>query len=208
MYDSNWKIVVTIGRILKAVFAKFHSHSNIGASIISRVLPFVLTPMLILILYPCSLCQKYLRLVFPQRWQIVLQIFVDSFQGCLKDGMEQMNRDYRWFSVVPVLLQMMIFITYSVTFVSHFLFGGILTMMVVLAAILTILVEPYKPKFGHYSNHFAVFVIFSACVFTSIEIMGYRFLLTKVIYAAAGFIAIIHQVYIMVIVFYWFKKKK
>ena len=269
MYDSNWKIVVTIGRVLKVLIGKFNSLKSRDTSIINAfatflflsnakflnlcldlLLPvqvctiamngscrwavfndpsinyfshqhlpyailglvtffvFVLTPMLILIPYPFSLCQKYLRVVFPQRWQIALQIFVDSFQGSLKDGTEKTNRDCRWFSVVPILLQMMIFIAYSATFVSRFLFGGILTMMMVLAAILTILVEPYKPQFGHYSNHFAVFLIFSACVFTSLEIVGYAALLTTFIYAAGGVTGIIHQVYLTVVVFYWFKKKK
>jgi len=82
-----------------------------------------------------------------------------------------------------------------------------LTMIIVLAAILTIIIEPYKPQFGYYSNHFAVFLIFIACLFTSVEEMGYQVLLTKLIYAAAGFTGILHQVYLLVLVYYWFVNK-
>jgi hypothetical protein len=55
---------------------------------------FVLIPGLLLIVYPIPQFQKILNL-FPVRWYI-LHTFVDSFQGCYKDGTEPGTRDCRW----------------------------------------------------------------------------------------------------------------
>ena len=130
-----------------------HQHLPYAALGLATFFLFFLTPNAVSNPVPFSLSQKCLR-VIPQRWQIALRIFEDSFQGCLKDGIEPTNRECRWFSVVPILLQMMIFITtYSVTFVSHFLFAGTVTMMLLLATILTILTEPYNHQLGHYYLH-------------------------------------------------------
>jgi len=100
-----------------------------------------------------------------------------------------------------------ILITYSATFFSDLIFGEMLTMIIVLAAVLTIIIEPYKPQFGHYSNNFVVFLIFITYVFTSVVEMGYQVLLTRLINAAAGFTGILHQVYLLVLVYYWFMEK-
>ena len=234
MYDSNWKIVVTTVKLLKAVFTKINIQRNIGTSVIHAfatflflsnvkflnlcldlLLPvqvcsiamngscrwavfydpsinyfgrqhlpyavlglvtfflFVLTPVLFLILYSFSLCQKCLR-VIPKRWRITLRIFVDSFQGCFKDGTEPACRDCRWFSVIPFLLRLIIFSTYSATFYSYNMFSRIAAIFIILAAILTIIVDPYKAQFRHFSDHFIFFLLFLACVFISFEELYYN----------------------------------
>ena len=267
MYDSNWKIVVTTIKLLKAVFAKINIQRNIGTSVIHAfatflflsnvkflnlcldlLLPvqvcsiamngscrwavfydpsinyfgrqhlpyavlglvtfflFVLTLVLFLILYSFSLCQKRLR-VIPQRWRIALRIFVDSFQGCYKDGTEPACRDCRWFSVIPFLLRLIVFGTYSATFYSYNMFTRIVAIFIILAAILTIIGDPYKAQFRHFSDHFTVSLLFLACVFISFEELFYNDVVSESIAATGGFIGIIQQVYPFVVVFYWCKKK-
>ena len=267
MYDSNWKIVVTTVKLLKAVFAKINIQRNIGTSVIHAfatflflsnvkflnlcldlLLPvqvcsiamngscrwavfndpsikyfshqhlpyaalglvtffvFVLTPMLFLILYSFPLCQKCLR-VIPQRWRIALRIFVDSFQGCFKDGTEPACRDSRWFSVIPFLLRLIIFGTYSATFYSYNMFTRIVAIFIILEAILTIIGDPYKARFKHFSDHFIFFLLFLACVGISIEELYYNDIAAMLIATAAFFTLTIHQVYFVVIVVYWWCKK-
>jgi len=82
-----------------------------------------------------------------------------------------------------------------------------LAMILVLAAILTIIADPYKPQFRHYADHFTVFLLFIACASVSFEELGNNYYLSYLIYAAACFAGTIHQVYFLVLVIYWFKKK-
>ena len=59
-------------------------------------IPFIVIPTLILILYPFQCFQKCL---FCCRVQLhCLCAFVDSFQGCYKDGMEPGTYDLHWLS--------------------------------------------------------------------------------------------------------------
>ena len=183
-----------------------HQHLPYAALGLVTFFVFVLTPMLFLILYSFLLCQKCLR-VIPKRWQITLRIFVDSFQGCFKDGTELACRDCRWFSVIPFLLRLIIFGTYSATFYSYNMFTRIVAIFIIFAAILTIIADPYKAQFRHFSDHFIFFLLFLACVFISFEELYYNGIAAELIVLAACFTIIIHQVYFFVIVFYWCKKK-
>ena len=53
---------------------------------------FVSTPTILFILYPFQFFQKFLSF-FPFNWHF-LHAFVDSFQGCYKDGTEPGTFDY------------------------------------------------------------------------------------------------------------------
>ena len=69
----------------------------------------VCIPTLTLILYPFQFFQKFLSL-FPFNWHF-LRAFVDSYQGCYKDGTEPGTIDCRWFSTVELLLRPILSIT-------------------------------------------------------------------------------------------------
>ena len=56
---------------------------------------FVQLPVLMFMLYPFKWFQKILN-VLPVHWH-VLHTFMDSFQGCYKDGTEPGTQDCRWF---------------------------------------------------------------------------------------------------------------
>ena len=62
---------------------------------------FVSVPTIVFILYPCQFFQKFLSL-FPINWHF-LHAFIDSFQGCYKDGTEPGTLDCRWFSLTMIL---------------------------------------------------------------------------------------------------------
>ena len=68
---------------------------------------FVTIPTVIFILYPCRFFQKFLSL-FSINWHF-LHAFVDSFQGCYKDGTEPGTLDCRWFSVIMLIVKPTLF---------------------------------------------------------------------------------------------------
>ena len=69
---------------------------------------FTIIPALTLFLYSFQCSHKMLSL-FPFNWHY-LHAFVDSFQGCYKDGTEPGTFDCRWFAVVLLLLRPLFFI--------------------------------------------------------------------------------------------------
>ena len=63
---------------------------------ISMLIVFIIVPTLILICYPFRCFQKCLS--YYQIRLHCLRTFVDSFQGCYKDGTEPGTYDLRWLS--------------------------------------------------------------------------------------------------------------
>ena len=116
---------------------------------------FVLLPVLILMLYPFRWFQKILN-VLPVRWH-VLHTFMDSFQGCYKDGTEPGTRDCRWFVSFFFIVRCILFIASILT--SYFPIGSI---VLTLFALSLIVVQPFKTKFSHYSTINAIYLLFLA----------------------------------------------
>ena len=164
------------------------------------MLQFVMAPILILIIYPFALCQKCLSLI-PRRWQLALHMFVDSFQGCYKDGTDPGTRDCRWFSVVPFLVRYIIFIVYGAIVLSSFLMFFI--MILVFTASLTIIVDPYKSQFKHYSNYLIIYILMLACVVTCAQGLDYGSSVIVLFYVVMCLIGLLHLVYMSVLVLNW-----
>ncbi len=125
---------------------------------------FVLVPVAVLILYPFKFFQRLLNL-FSGPWYI-LHHFMDSFQGCFKDGMEPGTRDCRWFHSVYFLCRFVIFLLYGATLSSMFFF--IAGIPLVLVTLLTVLAQPFKSSLAHYNLIHAFFMqllaLLSVCV--------------------------------------------
>ena len=116
---------------------------------------FVSIPTIIFILYPFQLFQKFLS-YFPFNWHF-LHAFVDSFQGCYKDGTEPGTFDCRWFSTLIHLIRLLFFIIYGMTL-------SMMSFVYCLIAFLTfsivaINIQPYKKVACRYSIMDTVFYI-------------------------------------------------
>ena len=70
-----------------------------------------------------------------------LHIFVESFQGCYKDGTNG-TRDCRYFSVVYMFVRVAILLVYSVTLTSYYF--ALVAMLLILTAIAVFVIQPYK----------------------------------------------------------------
>ena len=125
-------------------FGDYHLPYAIFAISISTI--FVIIPTIIFILYPCQFFQKFLSL-FPINWHF-LHAFVDSFQGCYKDGTEPGTFDCRWFSVILQIIKPLYFLIFGLTLSSmYFVYAAV---VFTLLTILLINVQPYKKTPSNY----------------------------------------------------------
>ena len=67
-------------------------HTPFAILAIAVLLIIVIIPTVIIIVYPFKVCQRCFN-VLPFRSQILLHTFMDSFQGCYKDGTEIGTQD-------------------------------------------------------------------------------------------------------------------
>ena len=120
---------------------------------------FVIFPVLILILHSISFFQKFLTHL-PRRWQIYLHTFVDSFQGCYKDGTEPGTKDCRWYAPIVYVIRFLLMTVYAFSLDSIFFPYGAIVLTIL--ALLTIIVEPFKSHLKHLSSSMTVFILFIA----------------------------------------------
>ena len=114
---------------------------------------FVLTPVVLLLLYPFQWFQKILN-IFPFRWYI-LHTFMDSFYGCYKNGTEPGTRDCRWFASLFYILCFLSFLVGVFTLnVMYYIIGS---MVLVLFAILMFNIRPFKKS--HYTDINIIFIL-------------------------------------------------
>ena len=122
---------------------------------------FFILPVAILALYPFKFFQKFLNL-FPVRWYI-LHTFVDSFQGCYKDGTEPGTHDYRWFSAVFLIFRGICFSLYGVTLAGGYL--SLSSLFILLVVISVVAFQPYKNRFALHFKTNTIFLVLYAMLF-------------------------------------------
>ena len=202
MHSSHWRLYydATI-----PYFGNEHVRYAYLAFLI--LLFFVFLPIFILTLYPFKVCQKCLNLL-PRRLQISLHIFIDSFQGCYKDGTQPGSRDCRWFSALPFLIRLILFIIYACTL--NPMGFPLSAVVLVLSAIAVIRFEPYKTELSHFSNQLVVFILslssFMVCITGGSSIMTLK-TIRNVNFVLFSFFIVVLGVapllYISVLIFIW-----
>ena len=145
-------------------FGDYHLPYAIFA--ILMLIIFVIIPTIVFILYPCQFFQKFLSL-FPINWHF-LHAFVDSFQGCYKDGTEPGTFDCRWFSVILLIIKPLHFLIFGLTLSSmYFVYA---TVIFTLLMILLINIQPYKKTPSNYPPTDLMFLFLFSLI--SIAILG------------------------------------
>ena len=135
-------------------------------AILALVLLFLFmgVPTVILLLYPFKFFQKCLTL-FLINWYS-LRIYVDSFQGCYKDGTEPGMFDCRWFSALMLLTRPLYFVIYGLT-LSMMTFAYAL-ILIATVLILLINIQPYKKTAVRYPSTDTSFFILLALFLSTI----------------------------------------
>ena len=191
-----------------AYFGDDHRPYAILAVII--LILFVLLPTFVLILYPFQCFHKLLSL-FPMKWN-TLHAFVDSFQGCYKDGTEPGTYDCRWFSVLILLIRLLLNFMLITTNSSAPLFIYA-TIVLVVYLIAVINIQPYKKMAVRYPSTEPHFLIFLSLSF--IALLGNMILPSKglKIYHTAvktfGVISVFASlIYIIFFIGFWLATRK
>ena len=185
---------------------KFLSHDHIPYVALSTALFTILIvlPTVLLLLYPFHCFQKCLS-YFHIRSQFFLHAFIDSFQGCYKDGTEPGTYDLRWFSSYGLVLRFCLCTTFALTLSSMFYIYVVI--VIVTFTILLINLQPYKMSVSHYTKIDASFLILLTLFFTvisavSIMSTGDKIFL-KFFYGLAIISCVIPVIYITLLVMYW-----
>ena len=143
-------------------FGKEHLPYGILALIVLTI--FVAIPTTVLSLYPFQFFQKFLS-CFPIQWHF-LHTFVDSFQGCYKDGTEPGTCDCRFFAHLTLFVRLGFFVTYMLTLSAmYFVYTAILG---ALWLILLINVNPFKKTAASYPSTDKAFLTFIIIFYVSI----------------------------------------
>ena len=138
-------------------------HLPYGILAIAVLCVFVILPTVTLALYPFAFFQKFLNR-FPFRWHI-LHMFMDSFQGCYKNGTEPGTRDCRWISAAYLVLRWVFFILYGFTLNPAFF--PLCSLSAIFFIILLVILQPFKTSRRH-NFEIVLFVMFTAfCMATS-----------------------------------------
>ena len=127
-FDANLTVSSNPGTIL----------SIIGIAFI--LLVFVVSPAVLLMLYPCRFCQKCLtkcRLDFQ-----VLHFLMDSFHGCYKNGTDG-TRDYRSFASLYFITRIAVSVEYGLSTRTYHT-----TVMAICLSLATVIavVRPYNER--------------------------------------------------------------
>ena len=143
-----------------------HEHLPYAILALTLLALFVYIPTLTLILYPFQLFQKFLSL-FPFNWHF-LRAFVDSHQGCYKDGTEPGTFDCRWFSTVNTfLLRPLLFVIFGITRSVMFFVYAVIILAVYMATFTNL--QPFKTTASRYPSTDTIFyVLLGLCYVTVI----------------------------------------
>ncbi len=164
---------------------------------------FVFLPVFILFLYPFKFFRNIVNR-FPSRCILFFNTFVDSFQGCYKDGTEPGSRDYRWVSVLPFTSRWLCIITYALILNSTFF--PLITIATVLIAIFLIVFDPLQKTFQSMSFYWIVHTLLMAIFWVSaagtdiVQITGQSITLLHVFYMVYAITAILPTLGIIFII--------
>ena len=129
-----------------------------------------LPPLVLLIIYPTSSFRKISRYLKP-RWNIAIKMYVDTFQGCYKDGTNG-TRDYRAVSgyllAMGFILLVVQRVAASVLYLSKITTIGIVDLHIsifflTILTIICVMTQPYKHKIAN-TSVVTVLVISTALV--------------------------------------------
>lgn len=173
------------------------------------LLLFVILPTVILTLYPFQFFQKFLS-CFPIQWHF-LHTFVDSFQGCYKDGTEEGTFDCRFFAQYGLFMRFALFVLYAMT--GSAMFFVYATIACVIWLIILANINVFKETVVYYPSMDMTFLILLSTFYVWIIVANIagieQYNCLSAIYLFAMISPFVTLAYICYIIFEWlFSKKK
>ena len=125
-------------------FFKSKKHIWLAILAITIFIIFVVLPPLLLLLYPWRCFQRFLSYFRLHRPGLI--IFMDTFQGCYKDGSNG-TRDCRWFSAFYFILRIVgcvVYVLLGFSVFSKFSMQLIIQGVYTISILLLLYLKPYK----------------------------------------------------------------
>ena len=140
LYDIYGKIIGTKYLYYDGTIEYFgKEHLPYAILAIVMLLVFVVSPCLLLCLFPCRCFQRFLN-HYSLR-SLALTTFMDAFQGCYKDGTNG-TRDCRQFAALYLTLLCVLLGSFA-TALTRFIFPATISIIITFAVIIVI-AKPYK----------------------------------------------------------------
>lgn len=182
-------------------------HLPLGLTALAVLVVFVLLPTLVLLLYPFRFTQIVLTKLKLNN--SLLDLFVNPFYTCYKDGSEPNTRDCRWFSAMFLILRIILPLLYSFTLGSVFLPLAVIIIFIFVMILIT--VKPHKSAYSHFIKFDVTFLLLLALFYLSMisidvsSIKDHR--LVHASYALTVVFGVIPLVYVVLVVLYWMVSK-
>ena len=197
-------------RIYYDASVEFFRGSHIPYALLAATLAivFIMIPTLILMLYPFQCFQKCLS-YYRIQWHFI-PAFVDSFQGCYKDGTEPGTYDLRWFSAYGLVLRLGICIIFSLTLNAMYYIYALLLFLIILLFLVNF--QPHKSSVSHYTTIDITFL--TLLVLHYISIVGVIIVVLKeyqylhLIFMLTFFSCFIPIIYLVFITLQWIYLKR
>ena len=122
--------------------------SPLPLALIISILIIVCIPTLLLLLYPCRFCQKFLTRCSCLHFQF-LRFLMDSFLGSYKDGTTSGTRDCRYFAFLFLFTRVVISLEYSTVFFNFHI--AVLLTCSFLATMIAV-AQPYNKKYDSFNR--------------------------------------------------------
>jgi len=106
------------------------------------ILIFILSPVVLLLVYPTKAFQKLLGL-FPRINWLPLHAFDEAFNGCYKNGTNG-TRDYRFFGAVFLIIRLLFFLSAILPLYNESIF---ITVAPLILVVIFAVFRPYKSDF-------------------------------------------------------------
>ena len=166
------------------------------------MLYLILFPILLLLLYPMRFFQHCLSCC-RVRWH-ALDIFIDAFQVCYKDGTNG-TRDCRCFAPAFLIVRVLLYIIFALS--PRILFYGEALFVFITLAVMTAIMKPYKPQFVMYNGVNSVLVLLLAlwcATFVCINIAAMKAWRCLILSVVLSFIlAVLPLFYISFVTLHW-----
>ncbi len=141
---------------------EYFGHKHLPYAIVALFVGvfIVIFPIVFLIVYPMKWFQKCLNCFKVHRQH--LDMFVNCYQGYYKDGTNG-SRDYRWFSVSYFILQLIVFVLFTLSQSIYCFSIGVIFIITLMFMQLSF--QPYKEEFKVYNITDAFMLLIMSGVF-------------------------------------------
>lgn len=183
-------------------------HLPLGLIALAVLIVFIIIPTLTLLLYPFQFCQVTLRKLKLQ--STFLDMFVNPFYRCYKDGTEPNTYDCRWFCSLFLILRIILPLVYAFTLGSVFLPLAVIIIFIFVMILIT--VKPYKPAYSHFIKFDVTFLLLLALFYLSMISIDVSSIKDHRLVHASYFLTIVFGVvpllYVALVIIYWIISKR